>query len=464
MRILGADVADDIGGQEGLFFQLLGSVEHNGEGVAHIRSVHSVVCQLDAVALGGGQDDLGLEVLMHVLGAMIAEGEGPARGIQVDAGIGGRQQHFIGAVGVGLNLAVVDGAVVGLQGGNVGIELIRPGQELAHVLAVLGDDELIAAIVQIGGVGFHIVLAIRASHGFHNNVILGVAQQLRVSRPAKHDAGAWIAVLLNLGAHHIGSLGEALGIQRAAYIQLMRPLDGLFVVFGGGHKVGFAILVQAHVVAGAAGLHAEGQQQVVQIARQRSGIDEAIATLARLGEGGQHFGQLGVGRGHLQVQLIQPNLVDVHFIGGSGAAGQLLGQGIDLALGVSAQRLHGRIALKDSSQVGHILSDVIGQLNKVILVEGDIRIVQGDGAEERIGQCFQAGGQHQALLIRPGGIVIGLPFDVHAGSLANFLEEGSLGKVNAPAVRPAHDGDGEGVVLGCGSAAHAQQHAQRQEQ
>ena len=317
---------------------------------------------------------------------MIAEGEGPAGGIQVDAAFRVGQQDLVGAVAIVRDLAIADGAVIGLQGGQVGVELVGPLQQLAGIGAVLGDDELVAAIVQEGGIGLDVAVAVRALDGLDDHVVHGVAQQLSVGGPAEHDAGGGARLVLNLRANHVAGLGEALGIEGAVHIQLMRPFHGGLVVLGGGHEIGLVVRVHAHVVAGAAGLHAEGQQQTVQIALKRSGRDEAVAALAGFRESYQHVRQLGVGGGYVQTQLVQPNLVDVHLVGGGGAHGQLLGQRINLAIGVGAQRLHGGILLEDRRQVGHVLRDQVGQLHEEVLVQRDIAVGQADGAEEGVRQ------------------------------------------------------------------------------
>ena len=175
----------------------------------------------------------------------------------------------------------------------------------------------------------------------------------------------------------------------------MSPPDGFLVVFSHGNEVGLAFRIDAHEVAGTAGLHAEGQEEVVQVKAQRGSSDEAIAAFAGLGECHQGVSQFGVGGGHGQVQFLEPYLVDVHFIGRDGAHRELFGQRPDLAVGIHAHGLHGRILFKDGGQVRHILRNQIGQFNKVVQVGHDVRIGQGDGTEESIGHGAQAAGEHQ---------------------------------------------------------------------
>ena len=363
------------------------------------------------------------------------------------------------------DLSVPDGAVVGLQGGFVGVELIRPLQQLAGILAVLRDDELILAVVQESGIGFHIAAAVGTRDRFHNGVVLGVAQQLGVRRPGEDDARAGAGFgILHLGADHVGSLGEILGIQRAALKQVAGPCHGGLVVFGHGNEDGLAFRVHAHHVAGAADLDAEGQEQVVEVKLQGGRGDVAVAAFAGLGERHQGVRQLRIGGRHGQVQFLQPDLVDVHFIGGNRPHGQLLGQAPDLALGVGAQGFQVRILFEDRGQVGHMLRDQVRQFHKEIRVGDDVGIRQGDGTEERVRHGAQAGGQHQRLLIAPVAVPVGLPFNGHAGLLADFLQQGGLGKVGAPHFRPADAGDREGRVFLSKGSCHGEQQAEDEQQ
>ena len=298
---------------------------------------------------------------------MIPEGEGPAGGIQIDAGIRGGQQHFIGAVVFLRDFAVADGSVISLQGGLIGVELIRPLQQFSGVLAVLRDDQFILAVVQEGRVGFHIAVSVRAGDGFRHHIVLRVAQQLGIRRPGKDDSGPGTGFgILNLGADHIGGLGEILGIQRAALEEVAGPFDRFLIVFGHGDEVGLAFRVEAHHVAGTAGLHSKGQQQVVQVSRERRGSDVAVAAFAGFGESNQGIRQLGVGGGHGQIQLIQPGFVNVHLVGRDGAHGELFGQRPDFSVRVGAQGFHGRILFKDRGEVGHVLRNQIREFDKIL--------------------------------------------------------------------------------------------------
>ena len=306
-----------------------------------------------------------------------------------------------------------------------------------------------------------VAVAVGAGHSFHDHIVLRVAEQFGVRGPGEDDARARAGFgILHLGADHIGSLGEILGIQRAALVQVAGPGDGGLVVFGHGDKDGIAVRVHTHHVAGAADLDAEGQEQVVQVKLEGRGGNVAVAAFAGVGERDQGVGQFGIGGGHGQAELLQPGLVDVHFVGGDGAHRELLGQAPDFAVGIHAQGLQVRILFKDRGQVGHVLGDQVGQFHKEVGVGDDVGIRQGDGAEECIRHGAQAGGQHQGLLVAPVAVPVGLPFDGHAGLLTDLLQESGLGKVGAPHFRPADAGHGEGVfVLGKGRA-YREQHAQ----
>ena len=138
----------------------------------------------------------------------------------------------------------------------------------------------------------------------------------------------------------------------------MHPLDSFDVVVFYGHENRLAFLVQSHIVVVSAHHGAERRKQcaqrtahqiIVLVGRNRDLVRRiAVAVSILCGKGFQHCGQLVECLRNLQVQVIQPLLIDVHHVAAHfRSKRQLLHQTVDLAVTIPGAGQQFRLFLED---------------------------------------------------------------------------------------------------------------------
>ena len=178
-------------------------------------------------------------------------------------------------------------------------------QQQIHVGALLRHHQLPVADIQIGGVGFHIPVPVRALDRRDRHELVGIGARYR-GGPAEGIPDLGTACGLQLGFEHGIRLGEMLLVDDAALIQIVHPGDRLLILIGGRHIERIAVVVQGHIVTGTAGDDAEGSQNVPAVHQQTTAIgigDLVIRVAVAVGvpilEGFQYRLQLLVGIRHL---------------------------------------------------------------------------------------------------------------------------------------------------------------------
>ena len=210
VSVLGFAVVEEVGGQRGQTLGLIFCVRADGEGLDNVFLIDSILSQFDAVTLIGRKHDLLVEGFVHILGTKVTHGEGPSGSVQRRTVL--RHQHFVGALVSGLDLAVGDGAVEGLERNFVVVVSVRPFEQSGRIFALSGDQQFVAAYIQEFRVVLSVTLAVGAGDGGNHGVVFGVHAHLSVSSPAEYDAGQGTVGVLGLGSDHGSVLGKALRV------------------------------------------------------------------------------------------------------------------------------------------------------------------------------------------------------------------------------------------------------------
>ena len=348
--------------------------------------------------------------------------------------------------------------------------VVHPSEGDFGVLAVFGDGHAGAvAHLVLGGVAH----ALGAGQGLHGDVVkdLGVGLLGRPAAGAAERVGGDHADQRVLGGGAVddglellgrlghGQLGDqALGVQLAAVAQtLAQRLAGQ----RGGHRavvhhqarVGVIRIVQEGVEQVAHHVAAQLVRAVARaVAHQRQLVGLAVAVGILLLEGLERGIQLVGGRGHGQIQLVQPGLVDVEDV--LVVVARLnadVGEGIDVAVpGVHLApeqllRLLAQVLLGGLIEVIGVLLEVLvhGQQDALTAI---VHLVAD--AQQQNFRKFLLRGDHQVDLLR--GVGVGQEEEV----------EGDAGLVLDP------EGEVVGVVIhhvGLGGQADRQRHAVRRD-
>ena len=317
------------------------------------------------------------------------------------------------------------------------------------MLAHSGDGQLVGLEgIQAVQVALLIALTVGAGDGGDDLVLVLPVAEDGVIAPGVAEAHAGNVGVVALGVADLVVLSEELIVDQAVLIELVGPLDALFVFLGGVGVAHGAVVVDQIALAVHVG-HAEGRQEIHAQTDTGEGdliVGVAVAVRVLLLEGAQHVFQLVDGGGHFQTQIFQPLHVDDRHVAGHGALGHPGGQGVDVAVcggGDGLQRGH---FFEGLGQVGHILLNQVFQRQEVFHVVDDVGLAEGLEAQHHLGQRAFAAGQHHGLLV-VSPVVGGndLPVDLHIGFLFQIHQEG-VGLEGIAHGTPAHrqhvNGDG----------------------
>ena len=169
--------------------------------------------------------------------------------------------------------------------------------------------------------------------------------------------------------------------------------------------------------------------------------------------------QLGQGGGNLQVQLVQPNLVDEHHAVAVRPLALELGQAVDFALQGLGQGQGVGLFFKHGLHIGRAAIDQIGQLQEQAGIGGVVRIAGGVDQDVRDVASGEAGG----LQLIPVGID-DLPGDIDAGHLLDLVNPLHFVHVLGQRVGDEHGRQLHGLLVGHGEAHAGQQHDAGQNQ
>ena len=387
-------------------------------------------------------------------------------------------QHGL-AVGVGAHLEDIEivvftvGAPVVLGRLDGSVHLIQPGTDQRRILGNSGNHA--AAAVKARGEGAILggnVTDIRSQSGQGFPAV----QSCDVCNvPGEADAVTSGLTLGNVGGPF---LGEGFGVNQALGVQVMEPGNALLEALCVGNADDF-LVVRYRDVTTTVGIAVAFTETVDQDAGilvavvQDAGHGDDVAFNAKVSlqisrivtESNQHSLKLVNGSGHFQIQIVQPCGVDeahvAHGLDSGLFIAQLFdpGECPDVAILVGTHCLVLGSLLKDLVEVGHILLDVVFQIDDDTL----LRILQQigiteTGIEHEVRQGLDVG-HLQCDFLTPLVALDGLPLHMDVGLLFQTLEDGTVVRLGLGAggeVGQALDGCGFGQRELEGSGVHFQ--------
>ena len=234
-------------------------------------------------------------------------------------------------------------------------------------------------------------------------------------------------------------MGEGFVVDQTSFIQLVSPLDALFILFA-GVQIGSRTIFIDQITGSVRIIDTERHQEVGAQTDTGEGnfiIGITVTIGILLFESGQNSFQFFNGIGNLQIKVLQPLHVDNRDVAGDGTLGHTGRQRIDMSISRSGDCLQSRHFLKCFLQIGHILIDQVFQWNEVFHVAHDVGLIEGLEAKHHVRQYIRTASQQDGLLIAP---VIGgndLPFNFYIGLFFQIYQEGVVGE-GITHISPAH--------------------------